>query len=69
MLVARRSVVAFDRGIVASTQATQTVHQPRLRREKLGELIQVDGEHRWFEDRGEPCTLLVFIGDATSRVM
>ncbi len=26
-------------------------------------------EHRWFEQRGEPCTLLVFIDDATSRLM
>ena len=26
-------------------------------------------EHRWFENRGEPCTLLVFIDDATSRLM
>lgn len=45
-------------------------HQPRLRRERLGELVQIDGsEHRWFEDRGPPCTLLVFIDDATSRLM
>ena len=45
-------------------------HQPRLRRERLGELVQIDGsEHRWFEDRGPVCTLLVFIDDATSRLM
>lgn len=25
--------------------------------------------HRWFEDRGDPCTLLVFIDDATSTLM
>jgi hypothetical protein len=31
-------------------------HQPRRRRECLGELVQIDGsEHRWFEDRGELC--------------
>ena len=30
----------------------------------------MDGsDHRWFEDRGEACTLLVFIDDATSRLM
>jgi transposase len=46
------------------------VHQPRHRRECLGELVQVDGcEHHWFEDRGPPCTLLVFVDDATSRLM
>jgi len=44
------------------------VHQPRHRRDCLGELIQVDGcEHWWFEDRGPQCTLLVFVDDATSR--
>ena len=45
-------------------------HQPRLRRERRGELVQIDGsEHRWFEDRGPPCTLLVFVDDATSAIM
>jgi len=33
-------------------------------------LIQIDGsDHRWFEDRAPACTLLVFIDDATSRLM
>jgi hypothetical protein len=33
-------------------------------------LVQVDGcEHWWFEARGPQCTLLVFIDDATSRLM
>src|SRR3954447_8243436 len=45
-------------------------HQPRHGRDRLGELIQIDGcEHAWFEDRGPPCTLLVFVDDATSRLM
>ncbi|WP_407674601.1 ISNCY family transposase [Paraliomyxa miuraensis] len=44
-------------------------HQPRRRRECLGELVQIDGcEHAWFEDRGPICTLLVFVDDATSRL-
>src|ERR1700688_801519 len=33
-------------------------HQPRRRRECLGELVQIDA---WFEDRGETCTLLAFV--------
>lgn len=46
------------------------VYQPRYRRECVGELVQLDGsEHWWFEDRGPQCTLLVFIDDATSRLM
>jgi len=45
-------------------------HQPRRRRECLGELVQIDGsEHAWFEARGEMCTLLAFVDDATSRLM
>jgi hypothetical protein len=45
-------------------------HQPRRRRECLGELVQIDGsEHAWFEDRGATCTLLAFVDDATSRLM
>src|SRR5437762_467127 len=51
-------------------QRRKRVHQPRHRRECVGELVQVDGcEHWWFEDRGPQCTLLVFIDDATSRLM
>jgi len=45
-------------------------YQPRPRRDCLGELIQIDGsEHWWFEDRGPQCTLLVYVDDATSRLM
>jgi len=57
-------------GIWLSRKQRRTFHQPRLRRECFGELIQIDGsDHRWFEDRGDPCTLLVFIDDATSTLM
>ncbi len=45
-------------------------YQPRYRRDCRGELIQIDGSnHRWFEDRGPQCTLLVYIGDATTELM
>lgn len=41
----------------------------RDRRACFGELIQIDGSpHDWFEGRGEYCTLLVFIDDATGRL-
>ncbi|MFT5696441.1 MAG: hypothetical protein ACI9QQ_002421, partial [Myxococcota bacterium] len=46
------------------------VYQPRHRRPCLGELIQIDGcDHEWFEERAPRCTLLVFVDDATSRLM
>ncbi|WP_010544112.1 ISNCY family transposase [Sphingomonas elodea] len=46
------------------------LHQTRNRRERRGELIQVDGsDHDWFEGRGPRCSLLVYIDDATSELM
>ena len=57
-------------GIWVPRAERRRFHQPRPRREHPGELIQIDGcEHRWFEDRGPPCTLLVSVDDATSRLM
>jgi len=59
-----------EAGLWLSRTQRKRFHQPRRRREHLGELVQIDGsEHRWFEDRGDPCSLLVFIDDATSRLM
>lgn len=46
------------------------VQQPRRRRACLGELVQIDGcLHHWFEDRGPQCTVLVYVDDATGRLM
>jgi hypothetical protein len=46
------------------------IHQPRERRPRGGELIQIDGSpHDWFEGRAPGCNLTVFIDDATSRLM
>lgn len=61
----------LEAGLWADRQKRRgRVYQPRYRRECVGELIQVDGsDHFWFEDRGPQCTLLVFIDDATSRLM
>lgn len=42
----------------------------RERRPCVGMLVQLDGsEHAWFEDRGPKCALLIFIDDATSRIL
>ena len=50
--------------------ATISVHPMRERRARLGELVQIDGSpHDWFEGRADRCTLLVFIDDATSRLL
>jgi len=47
-----------------------TVHQLRERRACYGELVQIDGSpHDWFEGRAERCVLLVFIDDATGKLL
>lgn len=46
------------------------LHQLRKRRDCLGELVQADGSpHDWFEGRSPYCTLLVFIDDATGKLL
>jgi hypothetical protein len=51
-------------------QRPPRIYQPRARRACFGELVQIDGcEHAWFEDRAPACTLLVYVDDATSRLM
>ncbi|OXC73488.1 ISNCY family transposase [Caballeronia sordidicola] len=51
-------------------QRTPKIHQPRNRRSCYGELIQIDGsDHAWFEERARACTLLVYVDNATSRLM
>src|SRR5512135_3352551 len=46
------------------------IHPLRERRPRVGELVQLDGSpYAWFEDRAPACTLLVFIDDATGRLL
>jgi transposase len=60
-----------DAGLwIPRLQRPPKIYQPRARRACLGELIQIDGsDHHWFEDRAPACTLLVYVDDATSRLM
>ena len=45
-------------------------HPSRPRRECVGDLVQIDGSpHDWFEGRGPTCTLIVYVDDATSRLL
>ena len=45
-------------------------HQMRTRRPCFGELVQIDGSpHDWFEGRADSCVLLVFIDDATGKLL
>lgn len=60
-----------DAGLwIPRKQRPPKVYQPRARRACLGELIQIDGsEQPWFEERAPQCTQLVYVDDATSRLM
>lgn len=45
-------------------------HPLRERRACFGELVQIDGSpHDWFEGRAPECVLLVFIDDATGKIV
>jgi transposase len=61
----------IEEGLWKARKAKKTaVHQLRERRACFGELIQIDGSpHGWFEGRTDPCVLLVFIDDATSKLV
>ena len=55
---------------VVKRRRQKRVFQIRDRRSRFGELVQIDGSpHDWFEGRSEPCTLLVFIDDATGKLL
>ena len=50
------------------------VHPRRPRRacvgDCVGDLVQIDGSpHDWFEGRGLECTLIVYVDDATTRLL
>ena len=71
--MSRESVrkLMIEEGLWKARRAKKTaVHQMRERRACSGELVQIDGsEHAWFEGRGAKCTLLVFIDDATGKLL
>ncbi|MCF6208244.1 MAG: ISNCY family transposase [Ghiorsea sp.] len=55
---------------VPKSKKHKRTYQMRQPRPRLGELIQIDGSpHDWFEGRAPKCTLIVFIDDATSKLM
>lgn len=49
---------------------SKRVHQMRMRSPCFGDLVQIDGSpHDWFEGRAPSCSLIVFVDDATSRLV
>ena len=79
--LAERDGIVVSRETVRHIQVRLGLHKPKSRRKKrlfpsrtrrsrFGELVQIDGSpHEWLEGRGPRCTLIVFIDDATSRLL
>ena len=54
----------------ARERRSAVVHPSRPRRACVGDLVQIDGSpHAWFEDRGPCCTLILYVDDATTRLL
>ncbi|EAW5089331.1 ISNCY family transposase [Salmonella enterica] len=65
-----RALMVKARLWIPRKQRAPKIQQPRYRRACCGELIQIDGcDHHWFENRAPACTALVYVDDATSRLM
>lgn len=71
----RISINTLRKAMIVAEIYRPKTHKPkhrdwRKRRACVGMLVQLDGsEHDWFEGRGPKCALLVFIDDATSRIL
>ncbi|MBU1146785.1 MAG: ISNCY family transposase [Candidatus Omnitrophica bacterium] len=56
-------------GIRYEKRKARPHRQWRERKRYYGEMIQMDGSHHdWFEGRSQPCVLMGYIDDATSKV-
>ena len=62
--------ILTDEGLWDIKQRKVTYRSRRERKSMIGMMVQLDGSnHDWFEGRAKKCTLLVFIDDATSRIL
>lgn len=62
--------IMIEEGIHHPKIKKKKTHPQRERRERRGELVQIDGSyHAWLEDRGPKACLLLFVDDATSEVL
>lgn len=63
----RRWLIA--EGLLERCRKGRRSRRRRLRKERLGQMVQMDGSHhRWFEGRGPKCCLMVMIDDATGQL-
>jgi len=63
--------IMIEEGLWKAKRARKVeAYQMRERRACFGELVQIDGSsYDWFEGRAPECTLLVFIDDATGKLV
>jgi len=63
--------IMIEAGLWKEKKAREAeAYQFRERRACFGELVQIDGSpYDWFEGRAPECTLLVFIDDATGKLV
>jgi transposase len=63
--------IMIEEGLWKAKKARKVeAYQMRERRVCFGELVQIDGSpYDWFEGRAPKCTLLVFIDDATGKLV
>jgi hypothetical protein len=60
----------IEEGLYRPKQHKPKHREWRERRPCVGMLVQLDGsEHDWLEGRGPKCALLIFIDDATGRIL
>jgi hypothetical protein len=65
---ARRGLIA--EGLLEKPRRGRRSRRRRLRKERFGQLVQMDGSHHaWFGPGGKRCCLMVMIDDATGRML
>lgn len=63
-----RKIIKSNEGARAG-KGLEEPHPLRRRRNRFGELIQIDGSpHRWFSEDKGPCSLLTFVDDASGKI-
>lgn len=59
----------MSEGLLEKTRRGRRSRRRRIRKEKFGQMVQMDGSHHaWFADRGGKCCLMVMVDDATGRM-
>ena len=65
-----RQIVIEEQKHTPKVKKEKTSYLPRVRRERRGELVQIDGSyHAWLEERAAKACLILFVDDATSAVL